>query len=114
MYVVMLLSIQIWSTVTFAVLGADGSLGATTFTLASIASTSLVLSLEENQSGPDPETTNQDEIVEITTAGAQTSNDSSGSMSIPPEVPRTQKKAILGNGESIRLKGIYFEISKPC
>ena len=108
MYLAILLSIQKWSIVTLAVSGADGSLGATTFTLASIASTGLVLSLEENQSGPDPETTNQDEVVEITTAGSKTSNDSSGSMSIPPEVPGTQKKAILGNGEVTRLKGIYF------
>ena len=100
MYVVMLLSIQIWLTVTLAVLGADGSLGSATFTLASIASTGLVLSLEENQSGPDPETTNQDELVDITTAGRKTSNDSSGSMSIPPEVSGTQKKAILGNDQS--------------
>ena len=108
MYLAILLSIQIWSIVTLAVSGADGSLGATTFTLASIASTGLVLSLEENQSGPDPETTNQDEVVEITTAGSKTSNDSSGSMSIPPEVPGTQKKAILGNAEAIHLKGMYF------
>ena len=108
MYFAILLSIPIWSIVTLAVLGADGSLGATTFTLASIASTGLVLSLEENQSGPDPETTNQDGLVEITTADSKTSNDSSGSMSIPPEVPGTQKKAVLGNGEAIHLKGIYF------
>ena len=107
-YLAILLSIQIWSIVTLAVSGADGSLGATTFTLASIASTGLVLSLEENQSGPDPETTNQDEVVEITTAGSQTPNDSSASMSIPPEVSGTQKKAILGNGEAMRLKGINF------
>ena len=108
MYLAIILSIQIWSIVTLAVLGPDGSLGGTTFALASIASTGLVLSLEENQSGPDPETTNQDEVVEITTAGSQTSNDSSGSMSIPPEVPGTPKKAIRGNGEAIRLNGIYF------
>ena len=109
MYLAILLSIQIWSIVTLAVLGADGSLGTTTFTLASIASTGLVLSLEENQSGPDPTTNNQDELVKITTADSKTSNDSSGSMSTPPEVPGTQKKAILGNGEAIHLKGIYFE-----
>ena len=108
MYLAILLTIQIWSIVTLAVLGGDGSLGATTFTLASIASTGLVLSLEENQSGPDPETTNQDEVVEITTAGSQTSNDSSGSISIPPNVSGNQEKAILGNEEAIRLKGIYF------
>ena len=108
MYAAILLSIPIWSVVTLAVLGAYGSLGATALTLPSIASTGLVLSLEENQSGPDPETTNQDGLVEITTADSKTSNDSSGSMSIPPEVPGTQKKAILGNGEAIRLKGIYF------
>ena len=108
MYLAILLSIQIWSIVTLAVSGADGSLGATTFTLASIASTGLVLSLEENQSGPDPEATNQDGLVEITTADSKTSNDSSGSMSTPPEVPGTQKKAIRGNRETIRLKGIYF------
>ena len=108
-YLAILLAIQIWSIVTLAVLGADGSLGATTFTLASIASTGLVLSLEENQSGPDSETTNQDELVDITTAGGQTSNDSSGSMSTPLEVRGTQKKAIRGNGETIRMKGIYFQ-----
>ena len=109
MYLAILLSIQIWSIVTLAVSGADGSLGATTFTLASIASTGLVLSLEENQSGPDSETTNEDKVDEITTAGGKISNDSSGSMSTPPEVPGTQKKGIRGNGETTRMKGVYFE-----